>query len=204
MIKQILFDCGGVLAQMQLRDVMLKISGSEDVANYFIRNIWSKGSPWLRFDKGEISISEVVVELKKFMPEICPTYVEEIVNNWFDGLPIMDGMEEIVDALHEQGYPCYLLSNFDERFEELCERIPVLKKLDGVVVSYRVHMLKPDPAIYQHTAETFGFELEETLFVDDTIVNIESAKKIGLEGYLFTTPVAFCNYLKEQKILPSN
>ena len=65
-------------------------------------------------------------------------------------------------------------------------------------------MLKPDPAIYQHTAETFGFELEETLFVDDTIVNIESAKKIGLEGYLFTTPVAFCNYLKEQKILPSN
>ena len=134
MIKQILFDCGGVLAQMRLRDVMLKISGSEDVADYFIRNIWSKGSPWLRFDKGEISILEVVVELKKFMPEICPTYVEEIVNNWFDGLPVMDGMEEIVD---------------------------------------------------------------------DTMANIESAKKMGLEGYVFTTPAAFCNYLKEQKILPS-
>jgi len=201
MIKQILFDCGGVFAQMKFKDTMLKISGSDEIADYFIKNIWREGSPWLRYDKGEISTSEVFAELKKFMPEEYYTYLEIFVNNWLDALPPMEGMEEIVDALHEKGYSCYLLSNFAERFEEMPERVPALKKLDGMVVSYRVHMLKPDPAFYLCAAETFGMKPEETLFVDDVFANVEGARNVGMEGYLFTTPDDFLKYLKKSGIL---
>lgn len=203
MIKQILFDCGGVLVQMKFRDMMLKISGSEEIADYFISHIWGPGSPWIRYDKGELNTREITAELKKYMPAEYHSYLEEFVKVWLDALPPMDGMEEIVDALHEKGYPCYLLSNFAECFEQMPARTPVLKKMDGMVVSYRIHMLKPDPAIYLYTAETLGFKPGETIFVDDSPQNIEGAEKAGMEGYLFTTPAAFQAYLQERGILPS-
>lgn len=203
MIKQILFDCGGVFAHMKFRDMMLRISGSEEIADYFISHIWSPGSPWLLYDKGELNTQQITPELKKFMPAQYHSYLEEFVKVWLDALPPMDGMEEIVDALHEKGYPCYLLSNFPERFDEMPDRIPALKKLDGMVVSCRIHMSKPDPAIFLYAAETLGFAPGETLFVDDSPLNVEGAQKAGMEGYLFTTPAAFHAYLRERGILLS-
>lgn len=201
MIKQILFDCAGVLAQMKFKDTMRQIAGDEETAEYFIKNIWREGSPWLLYDKGELNTSNVLMELKKFMPEKYHTYMEIFVKNLLDALPPMEGMDEIVDALHAQGYPCYLLSNFTDQFEGMPERVPVLKKLDGMVVSYRIHLLKPDPAIYLYAAETFGIKPEETLFVDDVLANVEGARKVGMQGYLFTTSEAFEKYLKERGIL---
>ncbi|MBQ8893513.1 MAG: HAD family phosphatase [Clostridia bacterium] len=201
MIKQILFDCGGVLVEMKFKDTMLRISGNNEIADYFIKNIWAPGSPWLRYDRGEIGTAEVLAELKNFMPQEYHRFLEQFVDTWLDALPPMDSMPELIDALHERGYPCYLLSNFAERFEEMPDRTPALKKLDGTMVSYQAHMLKPDPAFYLLAAETFGFKPEETLFVDDVAANVEGAKAVGMEGYLFTTPAAFHTYLKQCGIL---
>lgn len=201
MIKQILFDCGGVLVKLQFRDLMLHISGNAETADDFIANLWKPGSPWLCYDKGELDDQEVTVELKKFMPENLCAYLEDFVQNWLDALPPMEDMPELVNDLQEKGYPCYLLSNFAVRFWEMPERTPVLKKLDGIVISSEIHMLKPDPAIYQYTADQFGFKPEETLFVDDSIHNVEGAEKAGMKGYLFTTPESFKEYLRSMSIL---
>jgi len=201
MIKQFLFDCGGVLVELNFRELMEEISGSQEIAEYFIRHIWQPGSPWLQYDKGELSSEEVADRLKEFLPAEYHAYLEPFVKRWLDALPPMEGMEEIVNALREKGYPCYLLSNFAKRFREMPERAPVLQKLDGIVASYQIHMLKPDPAIYLYTAEALRFKPEETLFVDDSLKNVEGAKKAGMEGYHFTTPEAFEQYLKERGIL---
>ena len=67
MIKQILFDCGGVLTEMKFKDKMLEISGSEAASDYFINNIWSEKSPWHKYDRGEIDTDEVLKQLKEFM-----------------------------------------------------------------------------------------------------------------------------------------
>jgi HAD superfamily hydrolase (TIGR01509 family) len=197
MIKQFLFDCGGVLVELNFRELMVEISGSQEIAEYFIRHIWQPGSPWLRYDKGELSCEEVTAQLKEFLPPEYHTYLEPFVKRWLDALPPMEGMEEIVDALREKGYPCYLLSNFAKRFREMPDRTPVLKKLDGMVISSAIHMLKPDPAIYVETAKILGFNLEDTLFVDDSLPNVVGARKAGMQGYLFTTPAEFKAYLRQ-------
>ena len=67
-------------------------------------------------------------------------------------------------------------------------RTPVLQKLDGMVISYQIHMLKPDPAIFRRTAEILGINTWETIFIDDNLPNVEGAKKAGMEGYHFTSP----------------
>lgn len=202
MIKQILFDCGGVLVELNFRELMLKLSGSQEITEYFMNRIWHPDSPWLRYDSGELNTDEVKEELKKFMPEQYHTYLEEFVERLPEALPVMEGMEPIVDALQAHGYPCYLLSNFSERFEVMPERTPVLKKLDGMVVSYQLRMLKPDPQIYLRTAQILGINLEETLFVDDNLHNIEASEKVGMTGFQFKNPDDFRAYLQEKGILP--
>ena len=110
-------------------------------------------------------------------------------------------MTTIVDELHAKGYPCYLLSNFSHRFAAFSKTVHPLQVLDGKVISYQVHMAKPNSDIYEYTAEKFGINPQETLFIDDYLPNIEGARKVGYQAYLFTTPDAFRQYLKEQGIL---
>lgn len=203
MIKQILFDCAGVLTHMNFREMMLEISGNEDLADHFIRHLWAPGSPWHLHDKGELNAQQVVDALKETMPKELHSSLEIFVRDFPDAFPPMEGMEQIVDALHAQGYGCYLLSNFPESFQELPRRTPVLNKLDGMVVSYQIHLLKPDPAIFLRAAQILGIDPQETIFIDDTLPNVEGARKAGMEAYHFTSPAAFKSFLQEQGILPS-
>lgn len=201
MIKQILFDCAGVLTHMHFREMMLKISGSEEMADYFVRHLWAPGSPWHLHDKGELNAEQVIDALKKAMPEAMHQSLEIFVRNFPDAFPPMEGMEQLVDELHARGYGCYLLSNFPETFRELPGRTPVLNKLDGMVVSYQIHLLKPDPAIFLEAARILNIDPAETVFIDDSLPNVEGARKAGMEAYHFTSPADLATYLKAVGIL---
>ena len=201
MIKQILFDCGGVLVEMKFRDLMLEISGSKEIADYFMCRIWAKGSPWLLFDKGEISSDEILPRLKEFMPEEYHLHLEKFVERWLDALPPMPLMETIVDDLKKKGYKCYLLSNFSERFEEMYKRVPVLNKLDGGIVSYKAHLIKPSREIYLYTLDALGIRAEETLFIDDVEKNAIAAEELNIKTHLFKSPEQLRKTLEELGIL---
>lgn len=201
MIKQILFDCGGVFTRLEFKEHMLRVSGREEIAEYFFNNVWAPGSPWHLYDKGELGDGEIAGELKKFMPTEIHPYLEKFVENWLDALPRRDGMEPMMDALQERGYPCYLLSNFPKCFVKMPERVPLLKRMDKIVLSSDIHMLKPDPAIFIRTAEILNIRPEETLFVDDSAANVKSAESVGYQAYLFTEPELFLDYLKQNNII---
>ena len=201
MIKQFLFDCGAVLVELNFRQLVEEITGSKTVAEDFIRLLWSADSPWLRYDRGDLNTAQVREALLEYMPSQYHEATEAFVSRWLEALPPMVGMEELVGEIKEKGYPCYLLSNFSEGFRLMPERTPVLSKMDGMVISYEIHMLKPDPAIFHYTLETFGIKAEETLFIDDNLHNVEAARELGIVSYQFTTPERFRNYLQEQGIL---
>lgn len=201
MIKQILFDCGGVLTEMGFRDLMLNISQSEETAEYFFDHLWAPNSPWHHYDKGELSDTEALSELTKFMPVEYRIYLERFMDMWLEALPPRVEMEAIIEALLQNGCKCYLLSNFPKRFKEMPKRVPVLNKLNGMVISSDINLVKPDPAIFEYTAKTLNFNPEETLFVDDSPANLVGAEKTGYNTYLFTQPDLFNEYLLKNHIL---
>jgi putative hydrolase of the HAD superfamily len=57
---------------------------------------------------------------------------------------------------------------------------------DAVVISDRVGLRKPDPAIYLRTAAEIGVPAEECVFVDDTAANLPGAEKLGMAVVHFT------------------
>ena len=91
-------------------------------------------------------------------------------------------------ALKEKGYKIYLLSNYSEElFHAHTKGAKFLDVLDGGVVSYQVHALKPDREIYEILLEKYSLKAEECLFFDDRMDNVEGAKKAGIQAIQVTS-----------------
>lgn len=67
------------------------------------------------------------------------------------------------------------------------EKLKFLPLMDGVVFSYRIKKLKPDPEIYEYLCDEFWLEPEESVFIDDRAENIAGAEKCGIHGIVFTS-----------------
>jgi len=55
---------------------------------------------------------------------------------------------------------------------------------DGAIYSAEVKLVKPDPRIYQLTLAQLDVRADESVFVDDMLVNIEAAQALGMKGVL--------------------
>ncbi len=201
-IKQILFDCGGVFVDIQFRQLIEKLTGNKETSDQFQRRLFSPESPWsLCYDKGIYTKEQTFRALLEWFDDVDPTVLRQFMDEWPYWLPTFPEMETIVKELHTRGYRCYLLSNFSEQFEEFEKTCPAIADLDGKLISYRIHMLKPHREIFEYAAETFGFSPSETLFIDDHLPNVEASIDAGYQGYHFTTASNLRHYLKEQEIL---
>ena len=58
-------------------------------------------------------------------------------------------------------------------------------------------MIKPDPAAFKLTLERLGVEPGEAVFIDDTPEHVETARKLGIQGIIFTTAAALKDDLKK-------
>ena len=56
---------------------------------------------------------------------------------------------------------------------------------DVAVYSAEVKRVKPDPRIYQLALERLDVKPEESVFVDDVLVNVEAARALGMCGVQF-------------------
>ncbi|TDH23985.1 HAD family phosphatase [Segetibacter sp. 3557_3] len=95
-------------------------------------------------------------------------------------------------------YKIYLYSNTNiihfEAFQRGFRELTGKKSFDDYFIkAYYSHTLglrKPYPESYLKILELEGLNAEETLFIDDTPVNIEGAKKAGLQTILLQPPAS--------------
>jgi putative hydrolase of the HAD superfamily len=90
--------------------------------------------------------------------------------------------------LKMRGLRTAILSNMgDSVLENMQREFDWLARFDVLVWSYQLGIAKPDPEIYRHTLRRLGAEPQETLFLDDKLVNIEAARSLGLIAIQFST-----------------
>lgn len=107
--------------------------------------------------------------------------------NWHEMVPhSIDDSVAIMLGLIEQGRDVTMLTNFaGDTFAEARKRWDFLNKPRGVTVSAEVGLIKPDKAIYDLHAKTFGLDPAATLFIDDAPVNVAGAINAGWQAVLF-------------------
>jgi putative hydrolase of the HAD superfamily len=71
----------------------------------------------------------------------------------------------------------------------------------GKVISCRIHLIKPEAAIYRHLLQEYALTAEETIFIDDMAVNLEAANQFGIRTIKFESPEQCEDRLRELNLL---
>ena len=89
--------------------------------------------------------------------------------------------------LKKRGYKLYFLSNFSEPLYKRCTKdLKFLEFMDGGYMSWQVHLLKPEPEMYQKLIQDFQIVPEKAVYIDDYMDNVAEARAQGLNAIHFT------------------
>ena len=197
MIKNVVFDMGGVLIRFDAEHYTARFV--PDPADYeLMRRELFRSIEWVWMDRGTITDDEVVAAVCARLPERLHQAVRDILDNWHQDIPPLDGVYDLVKELKGKGYRIYLLSNTCTRFHEFRKNIPALEFFDGEFVSCDFHFVKPEPGIYLRFLEQFRLRPEACVFIDDVPLNIEAAIRCGFSGIVYhNDPIGLRQELRE-------
>lgn len=200
MIKNIVFDFGGVLVDWNPRYLFKDLFETEEEMEDFLANICT--TEWnIQQDAGR-SLAEGTRVLQAQFPEH-----REMIQQFYDGWKVMLKAEipehsNLLEPLSKK-FPLYGLTNWSgETFPYARERFPFFNKFfKGIVVSGDEKMIKPDRKIFDLLLERYQLEAPESVFIDDNYDNILTAKELGFITIHITDGVDLKKELKELKLL---
>ena len=185
MIKNIIFDLGGVLIDWNPDYLYRKIITDEEKRKEFLSTVCTPD--WNEMQDAGRTIqraNEILVEkFPDFKTEILAFYGrwEEMLGGVFD-----DTVDVLNILIEKDEHQIYALTNWSaETFPIAWDRYEFLKLFKDILVSGRVKLKKPDPKIYQLAIERFEVIPEETVFIDDNERNIRAAEKEGIKGIVY-------------------
>ena len=184
LIKNIVFDMGGVLLDFNPTASLKKYFSDDNDIKLLLKEIFS-GSDWAKLDKGTMTVEGAVENACKRLPERLHANIRLLMEHWADEMPPVEKMLPLVRELKQKGYGIYLLSNAPLNFHTYRHRIPGVAYFDGFIVSSDWLVVKPERRIYEILFEQFSLVPEECFFIDDLQVNIEGAQAAGMGGYCF-------------------
>lgn len=200
MIKNIVFDFGGVLIDWNPRYLYNQLFENKDDMEYFLSEVCN--DYWnLQQDAGR-----PINEATKLLVLQHPQYEEMIRAYYGRWEEMLNGqIKENVDILYKidkTKYNIYGLTNWSgETFPIAYSKYPFFKEFKGIVVSGDEKMIKPNKDIFYLLLIRYGLKAEDSLFIDDNINNVKTAKDIGFHTLHYSATVNLEQQFKNLGIL---
>lgn len=182
----VVFDIGNVLIRWDPRILYRSIFATEAEVDRFLSEVlppeWN-----LEQDRGRSFADGIAEALAQH-----PDHREEILawdRRWHDMVPgEVPGSVALLKSLKASGVPLYAITNFSsEKFAECESRFPFLAEdFIDVVVSAHERLIKPDPRIYHVLFSRNDIVPADTVFIDDSLANVDAAKSVGMHAIHFT------------------
>lgn len=189
MIKAVLFDFGGVVAEEAFREGLEAIARKNglDPHQFFIMarefvyrtgyvtGIADESDYWKALrEKTGITGTD-----KEFREEILKRFT------------LRQEMLSVVESLKSSGFTVGILSDQTNWLEEINQRHPFFHHFDHVFNSFHLNKSKRDSVVFKEVCSKLGLKPEEVLFVDDGSENVERASRQGLKTIHFRNADAF-------------
>lgn len=184
-IGAILFDIGNVLIEYDVRRIAAGIA--ERVVGLTAAEILGSPGSWevhALAESGALTMEELRDRLNRSFGVRFSE--DEWASIWSLGnIRPIARMEELVASL-KPAYTLGCLSNIMVwHWEDDRRKIPALALLDHHFLSFELGYRKPEPEIYRLALETLELPGHRVVFIDDTLENVEGARRVGLHGILF-------------------
>ena len=183
------FDVGGVLIDWNPRYLYRTIIPEEQEMERFLREVCTP--EWhAQHDLG-VSYEDTIPALVATHPE----WADEI-RAWserFDEMygGVFDGTVDLLRELHRRRVPLVASTNWGtESWLRAKARYEFLDFFDGALVSGEVGIAKPDRVFFALLIETFSLVPEQTLYVEDNILNLRAAADQGFVAHQFESSAA--------------
>ena len=186
-IKNIIFDLGGVLLDI---DLQKSINAFERLGIENFEEMFSQFKADELFEKletGMLGEEEFYSAIKKRTKSDITD--EDIAQAW--NALILDFRAESLDFLEKLAprYNLYLLSNtngihlryFQQSFTKQTGKPLLDEYFIKAWYSHKLGLRKPGTTIFEFVLQAENLVAAETLFIDDTLINIETAKNMGFK-----------------------
>ena len=140
---------------------------------------------WARQDRGTISDEDVIERISLRVPERLHYAVRDFARRENRDILLVEGIEDLLADLKMAGYKVFLLSNTSGGFHRFWPKVGVDKWFDDTMISADEGLVKPDLAFFRLACDRFRIRPEESVFIDDTPMNVEAAEYVGMSGFLF-------------------
>lgn len=200
MIKSIIFDLGNVIVSFDHRKISKRLEAACEHASDAIYARAVTGELAREYNLGKISTGDFFAAInREFGLGIDYEDFYAAWNCTFLPEPIVP--DELIKTLSEK-FRLLILSDTNEmHFDFIRENFSILNYFDDFIVSHKAGLVKPSAEIFQKAVETADCLPEECLFIDDLLVNVEGARKCGLNALQFVSAERLTEDLKALELL---
>lgn len=183
----IVFDLGGVVVSWEPAALVSGAFADPAVQAKVCREILGHAD-WLALDRGTLPLQDAIVRGAARAGLPVPEVAEFLYQVPAALVPIPDTVA-LLYRLKEKGHRLFCLSNMHvASIEHLEKAYAFWDVFEGKVISCRIHLIKPEPAIYAHLLEKHKLKGPETIFIDDVEVNLQAAAQFGIRTIQFENP----------------
>jgi FMN phosphatase YigB (HAD superfamily) len=198
-IRNIIFDLGGVIINIDYQrstDELRKLSACGKSIEFSQK---SQSPLFDQYETGAISSEE----FRKQLREAYELNGEDTALDAGWNAMLLDIPKERIGLLQRLGktHRLFLLSNTNEIHLQAFNQIvrdsfglPDLGSLfEKAYYSHEIGMRKPDAAPFEHILKENNLERSETLFIDDSIQHVTTARSIGIPAIHLQPPATILN-----------
>jgi len=176
----LLFDVGGVLVQLSGVKTMLEWMG-ETATSEEMWHMWLHSTPVREFERGRMGAAEFAAAVTtEFRLPVQPQEFLDSFTGWVTGL--YPGTLEMLAQI-PSSYQRAVLSNSNVlHWTRVIDDLRLGAAFEHQFVSHLTGRIKPDADAFQGVVESLGCRPKDVLFLDDNILNIEAAKRFGMQA----------------------
>lgn len=182
MIKNIIFDIGNVILNFNIDRVLNEFSDSKDEQEFIKKNI-IESPEWLGnalIDTGYLTRDDAIKIVQDRTNHSNDKLIIDFWKNYNKFAKIDERVLNLIKKLKNNNYRIYLLSNINPYTHELVKKSGLFEIVDGYVLSYKEHMIKPYKSIYNTLLKRYNLKPEESVFIDDNDKNIITGNLLGI------------------------
>jgi putative hydrolase of the HAD superfamily len=199
LIKNIIFDLGNVLVNVdpeRFKEGLISEGVSEEKYEYFYEQ-WRRHNSIHQFETGRMTQNEFLeFSLSILDGKLSKT---KLIKQFNSMLVERDYMRQFLrNLISKNNYNLFVLSNTNPiHWNYGRKKFDYINLIKNHGLSYKLGFYKPDPRIFKKALRLFNIEPEETLFIDDSLENCESANGIGIKTIRYEDFESFKKELKK-------